>query len=1291
MWVGQHFPRPDGCPEVKINALLSRIRKDQPFELKAGELQIRQVEELIDQYFDSSLVLYPSPDKDLVINSVESSIAGRLKLDSYSLEATVSFLTVDAQDIVGLEINCRLDGWTWDSSNISIAISPVISQYLTAPRLAFLANGRDPYPGVVLIGASRYGAFNMWAPVMSRSPNPQAFVFMGYPNRQVQIADLASVVNSLCADLLPRGDLRIDIPVEFTAATVTLSELALTIERERGVTAVSATVVSDRGFTLFNGKFAVGALAIHFDIPLQSIGSLYVSVSAEMLVQLSGIDPISVALTAAVPDLYFEGSLGRPLRLEPLMSHLGIQVPKQLSDLNIAECEFGVRLGGGSDWRLRVGLRDIARIPLGLGKEVELRELRVDIDPTGFMLYGDCGIAGASLFVSCRYSDEVWTITGGTSGYEVINLDNFVRALRDQFNVDVSDLPDSCSKFEINRIVLQCSVGGAQNRFRLTCMGTISLADSITVRGEIDIEIGEACKFSGMLKISGMEFKLCVESREEKDIVGPPGRESCLLLAAYYSDDTGQKIEIDSLLKQLFSARAETNLALLVKRALFVYAKEGTSPASILVGVSIGLEGLGKQLSNIEFLKVVGLGHGESIEFEDLQMLYSTGPFSRTAVQRLNGWLPPGSVALPNPSQDKSARSPEEKTTPANAIEPGFAFSAKLNLGSSQKTLTLPVSGGDQQSNSRDPGPAQAATQQKHLAPGTKWFDIKKSVGPVYVGRVGFLYRSDKNKADNAETKEVAFLLDSSVELLGLHVGLLGFGISIPIDVLSHADALNQIRVDLQGLELGFRRGPIEISGGLLKAGDNKYVGSVLIKTDAFSIFGFGAYETVNKQSSLFLFAVLDKDLGGPPCFHVTGLAFGFGYNRRLTLPGIERVAECGLVKAAMQPDPTDLLTQALQISENVSTPAVGEYWLAAGVKFTSFEMIESFALLAISFGTETVITILGLSRMTVPAKLQDVSKDAPIIAYAELAFKVSFRPDSGVLAAEARLTPNSYVFSKECKISGGFAFYAWFKDIPDNKDSSKSISAGDFVVSLGGYHPNFKRPEHYPIVPRLRLDWQLSDKLQITGEVYFALTPSRLMLGGRLSALFQDQGLRAWFVAYADFMIAWQPLAYQAEIGLRIGIAYVGTIAGIAINFGIELSAQLQLSGPPFSGTAEIQCTFISFTIQFGKKAEPKPLNWEQFKSALLPEDNQSLTIAVVAGLIKELECKELGASYVIVNPYQLQLLVKSAVPVQRAFKNEHDMKLQPPMLGIKPMGLEKLDDSLLVVKISRNEEVFD
>jgi hypothetical protein len=58
----------------------------------------------------------------------------------------------------------------------------------------------------------------------------------------------------------------------------------------------------------------------------------------------------------------------------------------------------------------------------------------------------------------------------------------------------------------------------------------------------------------------------------------------------------------------------------------------------------------------------------------------------------------------------------------------------------------------------------------------------------------------------------------------------------------------------------------------------------------------------------------------------------------------------------------------------------------------------------------------------------------------------------------EAVLTSNSYVIDPNCRLTGGLAFFVWFKDQTDT-----GAKAGEFVFTLGGYHPAFKKPDYFP------------------------------------------------------------------------------------------------------------------------------------------------------------------------------------------------------------------------------------
>jgi hypothetical protein len=323
---------------------------------------------------------------------------------------------------------------------------------------------------------------------------------------------------------------------------------------------------------------------------------------------------------------------------------------------------------------------------------------------------------------------------------------------------------------------------------------------------------------------------------------------------------------------------------------------------------------------------------------------------------------------------------------------------------------------------------------------------------------------------------------------------------------------------------------------------------------------------------------------------------------------------------------------------------------------------------------------LLGISTLRQPAGSQDP------IAYVEMALKIRFSPDDGLLAAKAVLTPNSYILSKSCKLTGGFAFYAWFSGEHE----------GDFVVTLGGYHPQFAIPSHYPTVDRLGFNWKIGSDITVKGECYFALTPSSIMAGGRLSAVYEHGRLRAWFIAYADFLIRWEPFHYDIGIGVSIGASYRMSIFWVSHTFSIELGAQLHLWGPPFAGTARISWWIISFTIRFGaydQRPKKDPISWDHFRKSFLPQSKDEpakpdpIHIGITGGLIKESKDSN-GKEYKIVNPDQLALAVQTAIPVTAIHLNGHVEK-EEKNLGVRPMEATTLESSLIIVLRKEHEDI--
>jgi hypothetical protein len=552
---------------------------------------------------------------------------------------------------------------------------------------------------------------------------------------------------------------------------------------------------------------------------------------------------------------------------------------------------------------------------------------------------------------------------------------------------------------------------------------------------------------------------------------------------------------------------------------------------------------------------------------------------------------------------------------------------------------------------------------------------IKKAIGPLDINNLGL-------KLD-IRNSMVWIPLDAAISLSCLKFGLNGFSLGIPFG------KDKEIECKLDGLSLAFIRDPIEISGGFLKAG-NSFDGEALIKIKNFSLSALGSYSAA-ENPSLFIFALVSYPIGGPPCFYVTGLAAGFGYNRTLKIPEVDHLTEFPLVSYAISDNkakPT--LSEISGQLQNYIPPSAGDFWLAAGVKFTSFNMIYSFALLTINFGTKLEVALLGRSVLDVPSKGQSSSGFLKA-AHAELLIKVKFDPEKGVVAATGKLAPNSYVLSKDCSLTGGFAFYIWFN----------GPNRGDFVLSLGGYHPAFKRPDHYPIVERLALNWPISPSLSIKGSGYFALTPSCIMAGGALEAVYQEGNLKAWFTAHADFLMEWKPFHYDINLGVMIGASYRVDNIFVHKTYTFELGADAHLWGPEFSGEVTIKWYFLSYTIKFGNgSSQPAKLGWEDFKNSFLPASLCNLTIA--RGLLKEEkdESSTKGISW-IVDPSDFSISIHSAIPCtsikfdeeekivendKTLFNNENNFRLND--IHIKPMD-NPLKQSCINIKIQDNEKI--
>ena len=544
------------------------------------------------------------------------------------------------------------------------------------------------------------------------------------------------------------------------------------------------------------------------------------------------------------------------------------------------------------------------------------------------------------------------------------------------------------------------------------------------------------------------------------------------------------------------------------------------------------------------------------------------------------------------------------------------------------------------------------------LADNGVWLNIQKSFGPLYFDKVGLVY----TKGEMRLTPK--FIIEVSRFTLALN------GLYISSGLTAFKPHFN---LDGFGLELKTRS--LEMGGAFLVAhgaeGQNNYDEYLGIVTVSFqkkvgpalalsAIGSFTDYQN-SDQFALFLYLAADYPFGGPPFFFVTGISGGFGYNHDLIIPPLEDIKKFPLVTEALKgpqkidPDQTgEIITEKLEALNKYIPPSIGSGFGALGLKFTGCKIVDGFGLITLGISqNEFEINLLGIATMMLPTKLKDNYEP---IAMAELAIAGRFNPMEGVILIQGQLTENSYIFSRNCRLTGGFAYGLWF--------------LGDFVFTQGGYHPRFQVPDYYPNVPRLGLNWQIDSHSHITAQAYFAICGHGIMAGGLMDIRYQLGSVWAHFEAGLDLLLGWAPYHYDVNVycSVRVGVG--------ALSVGLGMGVHIW--GPDFGGKLELRVFVCKVTIKIGDQSSiyPVPIKWDEFEDTFLPEPENVCSLTSINGLVKQVlepTRKEEQKEVWIINPTVFEMSTDSLVPTKQAFVGEQKKEINTDTnFGINSMGVD-------------------
>jgi large repetitive protein len=570
---------------------------------------------------------------------------------------------------------------------------------------------------------------------------------------------------------------------------------------------------------------------------------------------------------------------------------------------------------------------------------------------------------------------------------------------------------------------------------------------------------------------------------------------------------------------------------------------------------------------------------------------------------------------------------------------------------------------------------------------GPWWLSIQKGFGPVYIEQVGLGVT-----VQQSQLQRISLLLDGRVSLFGLTASVDDLQLFYAVPGGGSFVDPRHWGVDLAGFAFSADLAGVTLEGGLRKFTDGanvEYVGMLIGRFAAYGLSVYGGYGTGiapdgTSYASFFAFGAVNGPIGGPPAFFLTGIGGGLGINRGLAIPtDLSTFGDFVFLKAldpAARPSGDPM--QQLVAVRDAFPMRHGEIWFAAGISFTSFALVDGIAVVSVAIGDGLEISLLGLARMALP-------RPELALVSIELGLVVRFSSKEGVLWIQAQLTDNSWLLHESVRLTGGFAFVTWYK----------GQYAGQFVLTMGGYHPHFHR-DGYPEVPRLGFRWAVGSSICIKGENYFALTSEAVMAGGRLEASADFGSAWAHIVFGADGIVYFDPFRFELDIYARISAGVTIDVWIGEITISISIGAELHLEGPKFRGKARFSVGPVGITVPFGDTAQSAKdyLDWTQFLHKYLEEADPGRARAISAITGKGTRApgtdgdKQSGtADGSAEKPYvvypEFELLVKTTIPSTALVAGGVEKAHGGAIIGIPPMKVADAGTRLTLTLVDVND----
>lgn len=346
----------------------------------------------------------------------------------------------------------------------------------------------------------------------------------------------------------------------------------------------------------------------------------------------------------------------------------------------------------------------------------------------------------------------------------------------------------------------------------------------------------------------------------------------------------------------------------------------------------------------------------------------------------------------------------------------------------------------------------------------------------------------------------------------------------------------------------------------------DRYAGTLQLHLPKFSVNAVGLLTTRlpgGQDGYSLLILITGQDLGiqlgmGLKLDGIGGL---LGVHRSMQAAPLREASRTGTLDSVLFPE--DVVAHARRIISDLRSffpPTADEYIIGP--------------MLRIGWGTPTLVTgdlgvILQIpkNRIAILGRLSAVLPDekAPIVELNMDALGVLSPPEKTMTLDATIYDSRVVIFA----LTGQMAMRSRWGDDPM------------FLLSIGGFHPEFEPPGTFPSIDRLKLSLNKGPlKLEVAG--YFAITSNTVQTGAHIEAALQKGkwGVRGFLGL--DALIRFRPeFMFQADF-----------VAGIEITpIGISLKLKGHLSGPsPWRIRGKVKIKIVLVTIKISVKATIGP-----------------------------------------------------------------------------------------------------